>query len=148
MVAGRNAIKLLTIDDSRFIDIKLEHRFNAFQISLMDACWSHVDDSLLVSCASDGGLQKWKQTEHSFTLDSLLSIHNRTVNKINLHPSEAHYLLSGDQDGYIYLSDFRIKNNPSKTFRHDQNDIVTDIKFNPSNSYQFASASDSGCFFV
>ena len=56
------------------------------------------------------------------------------------------FTTSGDQDGQINLIDFRTNSNTQ--FRHDSEDKVTDLQFNPQIKHQFASGSESGHIFI
>ena len=118
-------------------------------------------ESLVVSCGSNGELHKLTVGESNISLDFTSKFHERTINKINFHPNEPHILISGGQDGIIKLIDFRCKASgaggeqsslsaPAAIFKHDSEDKVTDIQFNPSLSmnHQFASGSENGYAFT
>ncbi len=143
--------ELLTIGDEQFYsNFFLDRR--QINVRIMDIAWSHLDENLIVSCGSNGELNKLIVSESKLHLDSTFKFHDRTINKINFHPNEPNYLISGGQDGNIKLIDFRcrIDSSPIATFKHDSEDKVTDLQFNPSPSmkYHFASGSENGFTFV
>jgi len=122
-------------------------------VRIMDIAWSHLEENLIVSCCSNGELNKLILAEGKLHLDSTFKLfHERTINKVNFHPNEPNYLISGGQDGIIKLIDFRcrIDSNPIAMFKHDAEDKVTDLQFNPSPSmkYYLASGSENGFSFV
>jgi WD40 repeat protein len=119
----------------------------------MDIAWSHLDENLIVSCGSNGEINKLVLCEGKLQLDStFMKFHERTINKINFHPNDPNLLISGGQDGIIKLIDFRcrIDSNPIAKFKHDSEDKVTDLQFNPSPSMinYLASGSENGFTFV
>jgi WD40 repeat protein len=73
--------------------------------------------------------------------------HEKTINKIDFNPNEARQLITGCQDGSMKLIDTRVDwTSVLLTFKHDAEDKVTDLQFNPSPSMsnQFVSGAESG----
>jgi WD40 repeat protein len=91
-------------------------------------------------------------TESNIILEQSFKYHERAIKKIHFHPYDTNTLISGGQDGIIKLIDFRLRAELStvSVFKHDAEEKVTDLKFNPSSSmsYQFASGSENGNAFV
>lgn len=67
--------------------------------------------------------------------------HDRTTHTVNFHPTEAHFLLSGSQDGKIKLFDIRIDKSVA-TFLSTES--VRNLKISPHNYNTFASATENG----
>lgn len=83
----------------------------------------NTKDNILASAATNGTVVLWNLGKPSrakfgknnkcyhkkffiiylYCLDRTYKAHKRTVNKLEFHPREAHYLLSGDQEGLIKL---------------------------------------------
>ena len=109
-------------------------------------------ESLVVSCGSNGELNKLNINESNIILEQTFKFHERAIKKIHFHPFESNTLISGGQDGIVKLIDFRMRTESSAVsiFKHDAEEKVTDLKFNPSPSmsHQFASGSENGNAFV
>ena len=106
----------------------------------------------MVSCGSNGELNKLNVSESNLILEQTFKFHERAIKKIHFYPHESNMLISGGQDGIIKLIDFRLRTDLSaiSIFKHDAEEKVTDLKFNPSSSmsYQFARGSENGNAFV
>jgi WD40 repeat protein len=146
----------LTISDDKFISNGLygnAGRQGTF-LKIMDISWSRLDESLAVSCGSNGELQKLVVTPLELRVEVLANrYHEKTINKVSFHPNESKLLLTGCQDGSMKLIDFRVDPTSSAhqlIFKHDGEDKVTDLQFNPSPSMdkQFASGSETGSVYV
>ena len=68
--------------------------------------------------------------------------HARMVNKINFHPIEPWWLISGSQDGTMKLFDMRVEKS-GQTF-HSMTESVRDVQFNPHSYHQFCAVSENG----
>lgn len=156
--------ELLKIEEDRFTS-KCVHTFNpktgtgSFStfLNIKDLAWSPLDDSLAVSCGSNGELQRLNVMPAEIRVEAFSNrYHEKTINKVTFHPSEPKLLLTGCQDGTMKLIDLRIESNVMSmggqqqgnalVFRHDADEKVSDIQFNPSRSLdkQFASGSETG----
>ena len=129
IVAGKNQCELFDIEEHQFA---CKSHFNLNRnLCIMDICWSHLDENLVVSCASNCELYKFSITQTGdLALDSVFRSHERTINKIAFHPNEKHYLISGGQDGVIKLMDFRKNHDQTvNVFRQDPEDRVMELPF-------------------
>jgi hypothetical protein len=116
---------------------------------IRDLTWSRLDESLILSCGSNGELHKWKVTSNEFKPDfSIQTQQKHILNKVTCHPNDVNLVLSGGQDGVIELYDLRLKER-IRHFKHDAEEKVTDIQVCPvSGSSQFASGSDIGHVYI
>lgn len=66
------------------------------------------------------------------------------MNKVNFHPTDAHLLLTGSQDGTMILFDLR-RREAAMTF-YSSSESVRDVQFSPHQnmSFQFASVQENG----
>ena len=124
IVAGKNLCELYDIEESQFT-FKDRHSLNR-NLCIMDICWSHLEENLVVCCGSNCELYKFNVTPTGdIAFDSQFKFHERTINKINFHPNERNMFISGGQDGIIKLIDFRKNNDPQVAgFKHDPDDRV------------------------
>lgn len=116
VVAGRNIFKIFALEEEGFVE-RLNLRVGrkpSLNFSCADVMWHQADDSLLATAATNGAVVTWNllrpcrnKQEHLF------AEHKRTVNKVCFHPSEAHMLLSGSQDGFMKYFDLRKKESVS-----------------------------------
>ncbi|CAF0779751.1 unnamed protein product [Brachionus calyciflorus] len=150
ILAGRSEWELLNIDEDKFTS-KSNLNSNLFNMRITDVEWSRLDETLVASCGSNGGLQKLIVSPTDLRIEFRDShiFHERTINKIHFHPNERSLLFSGGQDGNIKLIDFR--SNPLSSaspivFHQHPDDKVTDLQINPSPSLsnQLVSGSESG----
>ena len=136
---------------SRLEGIKLALILLKFYFKFMSNSNLIIKESLVVSCGSNGELYKLIVSESEMLIEQQFKFHERAINKIDFHPHEPSILISGGQDGIIKLIDFRVRDsNVVSIFKHDAEDKVTDIQFNPTSSmsHQFASGSENGLAFV
>ncbi|CAM9369862.1 unnamed protein product [Chrysoparadoxa australica] len=70
--------------------------------------------------------------------------HQRAVNCVCWHPSEANLLLSGSMDNTIKLWDRRGRSYSCQTTFKPRRTAVRDVQFNPFNSHRFAVGFESG----
>jgi WD40 repeat protein len=124
--------KLLNIEEKQFAEkSSYQLGMRTTNVCIMDICWSGRNESLAVSCGSNGELHKLHVSPSDISLDYTIQFHERTINKVNFHPSEENLLISGGQDAIIKLIDFRCRTDhtPMASFKHDNDDIVTGNKF-------------------
>ena len=108
VVASSATFRIYHIEDDRFrerVNLRGSKAQN-LNSSCNDVCWNKHDPHILATAASNGAVVLWnlarpKKQEHVF------SKHERAVNKVTFHPTEANYLLSGSQDGSLTLFDCR-----------------------------------------
>jgi WD40 repeat protein len=106
-------------------------------------------ESVVIFCCTKGELHKLIMQQSEMTIDYAYKFHDKTINKIHIHSNQPNLLISGSQDGKVKLIDFHNKK-VIEEFKHDSDDKVTDVMFNPSQSmlHQFASGSENGSVYV
>lgn len=116
VVAGRSIFKIYAIEEEQFVE-KLNLRVGrkpSLNLSCADVVWHQMDENLLATAATNGVVVTWNLGRPSRNKqDQLFTEHKRTVNKVCFHPSEAHVLLSGSQDGFMKCFDLRKKDSVS-----------------------------------
>lgn len=116
VVAGRSIFKIYAIEEEQFVE-KLNLRVGrkpSLNLSCADVVWHQMDENLLATAATNGVVVTWNLGRPSRNKqDQLFTEHKRTVNKVCFHPSEAHVLLSGSQDGFMKCFDLRRKDSVS-----------------------------------
>lgn len=116
VVAGRSIFKIYAIEDEQFVE-KLNLRVGrkpSLNLSCADVVWHQMDENLLATAATNGVVVTWNLGRPSRNKqDQLFTEHKRTVNKVCFHPTEAHVLLSGSQDGFMKCFDLRRKDSVS-----------------------------------
>lgn len=116
VVAGRNIFKIFALEEEGFVE-RLNLRVGrkpSLNFSCADVMWHQADDSLLATAATNGAVVTWNLSRPCRNKqEHLFAEHKRTVNKVCFHPSEAHMLLSGSQDGFMKYFDLRKKESVS-----------------------------------
>ncbi len=97
IVAGRTQYELFNIDDNQF-SYKARYVLQGkAMLRLMDISWSRFDESLIVSCGSNGKLYKLIVNESELInptpSDEQIVFHESTINKIQFHPNEPNLLI-------------------------------------------------------
>uniref|UniRef100_A0A7N5KLS6 GATOR2 complex protein WDR24 n=1 Tax=Ailuropoda melanoleuca TaxID=9646 RepID=A0A7N5KLS6_AILME len=145
VVAGRSIFKIYAIEDEQFVE-KLNLRVGrkpSLNLSCADVVWHQMDENLLATAATNGVVVTWNLGRPSRNKqDQLFTEHKRTVNKVCFHPTEAHVLLSGSQDGFMKCFDLRRKDSVS-TFS-GQSESVRDVQFSIRDYFTFASTFENG----
>ncbi|XP_012587166.1 PREDICTED: WD repeat-containing protein 24 [Condylura cristata] len=145
VVAGRSIFKIYGIEEEQFVE-KLNLRVGrkpSLNLSCADVVWHQIDENLLATAATNGVVVTWNLGRPSRNKqDQLFTEHKRTVNKVCFHPSEAHVLLSGSQDGFMKCFDLRRKDSVS-TFS-GQSESVRDVQFSVRDYFTFASTFENG----
>uniref|UniRef100_T1KSN4 GATOR2 complex protein WDR24 n=1 Tax=Tetranychus urticae TaxID=32264 RepID=T1KSN4_TETUR len=146
VVAGRNVLKMFEIrdDTNSFVEkINLRVGKNQFNYNTNDIAWSHLDESLLATAATNGMIYIWNVERNARgKVENVFTDHRRTVNKICFHPGEGFLLLSGSQDGTMKLFDVR-KKEASATFP-SMSESVRDVQFSPFRNYNFTAVQENG----
>ncbi|XP_012515086.1 PREDICTED: WD repeat-containing protein 24 [Propithecus coquereli] len=145
VVAGRSIFKIYSIEEEQFVE-KLNLRVGrkpSLNLSCADVVWHQMDENLLATAATNGVVVTWNLGRPSRNKqDQLFTEHKRTVNKVCFHPTEAHVLLSGSQDGFMKCFDLRRKDSVS-TFS-GQSESVRDVQFSIRDYFTFASTFENG----
>ncbi|XP_076998407.1 GATOR2 complex protein WDR24 isoform X3 [Tamandua tetradactyla] len=145
VVAGRSIFKVYAIEEEQFVE-KLNLRVGrkpSLNLSCADVVWHQMDENLLATAATNGVVVTWNLGRPSRNKqDQLFTEHKRTVNKVCFHPTEAHMLLSGSQDGFMKCFDLRRKDSVS-TFS-GQSESVRDVQFSIRDYFTFASTFENG----
>ena len=81
--------------------------------SAKDVAWSHVDEHVLATAATNGCVVLWHveragQSVQRNRPSSSHQLHARAVSKVTFHPSAAHLLLSASLDACVKLLDYRV----------------------------------------
>ena len=130
VVAGRSIFKIYAIEDEQFVE-KLNLRVGrkpSLNLSCADVVWHQMDENLLATAATNGVVVTWNLGRPSRNKqDQLFTEHKRTVNKVCFHPTEAHVLLSGSQDGFMKCFDLRRKDSVS-TFSGEALEVVGQVE--------------------
>lgn len=145
VIAGRNIYKIFAIDENELVEkinLRVGKHMN-LNYSTGDVAWSHYDENILATAATNGSVVTWRLDKPSLSKqDTVFQDHRRTVNKVNFHPLEPHLLLSGSQDGTMKLFDLR-KKEVVFTF-HSNAESVRDVEFNPLQNPMFAAVQENG----
>lgn len=93
--------ELLHINDEKFIS-KGVYSYTANSrltyLNIKDIAWSQLDESLAVSCGSNGELQRLIVTPSEIKVEIVLNrYHEKTINKVAFHPNDPKLLLTGCQ---------------------------------------------------
>jgi len=149
VVAGRNMMKIYSIEEDEFVErVNLGGgKRGNYNLSCNDVVWSPIDDQLIATGATNGAVVLWNLgITGKSKQEKVFEDHKRTINKVNFHPTEAHCLITGSQDGTMRLFDLRTdlhRDNPTLVF-HSYADSVRDVQFNPHQYWQFAAVSENG----
>ncbi|XP_026880608.2 GATOR complex protein WDR24 isoform X1 [Electrophorus electricus] len=145
VVAGRNIFKIYAMEETGFVE-RLNLRVGrkpSLNFSCADVMWHQSDENLLATAATNGAVVTWNLSRPCRNKQELLfTEHKRTVNKVCFHPSEAHMLLSGSQDGFMKCFDLRKKESVS-TFS-GQSESVRDVQFSMKDYFTFAASFENG----
>jgi WD40 repeat protein len=146
-VAGRTVFKIFEILDDSFREkhnLRVGKNLN-LNFSCNDVAWNCMDEYVLATAATNGAVVTWNlQKQSRSKLEHVFNDHKRTVNKVCFHPSEAHLLLSGSQDGRMKLFDLRRREATSTFISNSES--VRDVQFAPSqySYFHFASVQETG----
>ncbi|GAU97749.1 hypothetical protein RvY_08990-2 [Ramazzottius varieornatus] len=143
VAAGRNLLRILNIEDNRFVEkenLRFPNKRSNWNCASSDIVWNHVDESILASATTTGAVCLWNLSTPG-NLVMTFSEQKRTVNRIAFHPSDASSLLSGSQDATIVLYDLRKQ---EKAMVYGCEEAVRDVRFNPHQNNQFAVCLENG----
>jgi WD40 repeat protein len=113
--------------------------------STNDVKWHPKVDNLVCTAAMNGAVVVWLiDNANSTRQDRIFNDHERTVNRVSWHPTEAALVLSGSQDGTMKLFDCRGKGCVASFLGKSSTVPVRDVQFSPFYTHNFVSAFDSG----
>ncbi|KAE8744591.1 hypothetical protein FOCC_FOCC008720 [Frankliniella occidentalis] len=146
VIAGRNVFKVFSIEEEGFSEscnLRVGKNLN-LNFSCNDVAWNTLEDSTLATAATNGAVVLWNLGKPSRSKQQHVFMdHKRTVNKVSFHPTEAHWLISGSQDGTMKCFDIRMRE-ATRTFMSNT-ESIRDVQFSPHNSLTaFAAVSENG----
>ncbi|XP_034247660.1 GATOR complex protein WDR24 [Thrips palmi] len=145
VIAGRNVFKVFTIEEEEFVEsynLRVGKNQN-LNFSCNDVAWNTLEDQTLATAATNGAVVLWNLDKPSRSKQQHVFLdHKRTVNKVSFHPTEAHWLISGSQDGTMKCFDIRMRD-ATKTFMSNT-ESIRDVQFSPQLLHAFAAVSENG----
>ncbi|XP_023322719.1 GATOR complex protein WDR24 [Eurytemora carolleeae] len=147
VVAGRNMMKIYSIEEEEFVEkINLGGgKKGNYNLNCNDVVWSPIDDQLIATGATNGAVVLWNLgITGKSKQEKVFEDHKRTINKVNFHPTEAHNLITGSQDGTLRLFDLRTDHSQPTLVFQSHAESVRDVQFNPHQYWQFAAVSENG----
>ena len=120
-----------------------------YAIDIADVAWARGDCGDYVAAATSSGKIILYDLGHAGLQAAQLHEHFRQVHKVTFNPHSGNYLLSGSQDGTVRLWDVRDARNQASTLQSKrkysgQSDGVRDVKWSPTDAFDFAFGTDSG----
>ncbi len=132
VVASSAVFKIFDILEENFVErlnLRSAKGVN-LNYSSNDVAWSKLDPSLMATAATNGAVVIWNiQKPSRSKQEQVFSEHKRAVNKVNFHPTDPSFLLSGSQDGTMKLFDLRNEFCAANFLSNTQS--VRDVKFCP-----------------
>lgn len=108
-----------------------------------DVAWSHLDNNLLASAATNGVVCIWDLTLFGRQKQKMVyQEHERTAHTVTFHNSDPNLLISGSQDGTIKCFDMRVEKAVHSYMSNSES--IRDVKFSPHNTNVFAAVSENG----
>ncbi|KAI9707944.1 MAG: SEA (Seh1-associated) complex subunit [Bogoriella megaspora] len=162
ILAGREILKTILVDGTKCVEefnllsaMRQYASHNSARtrpkdaLDIHDVKWSHGPyDSLIATAASSGRVVLYDLNRTGVEL-ARLHEHPRQVHKLAFNPHHGALLLSGSQDGTTKLWDVRDLRRdvgvcPSQYTHNGQADGVRDVKWSPTDGFEFAFGTDSG----
>ena len=169
VVAGRDILKIIHVTKDGCIE---EHNLRAAIIAYAsthesakgttsaghkdnlaanDVKWSHGSFSKKIAIAAANGQIVVYDVEKAGLDWARLHEHNRQVHTLGFNPYEGALMLSGSQDATVRLWDLRdhagdrgVMAMQSKTRFSGNSDVVRDLRWSPTNVFEFAIGTDGG----
>ena len=166
VIAGAKVFKTLRIDGSTITDdVDLRSIITSYasthdisaatadQLNIRAVKWSHSElDTTIITACGNGRITLYDLNRIGEGLEvARIQEHTRQVHKLAINPFKCNWLLSASQDGTVKLFDIRTpfqgRNGPtfksSQTFKCNA-DAVRDVKWSPTDGFEFACSTDSG----
>jgi hypothetical protein len=120
-----------------------------YQIDVADVAWAKRDFSNYIVAATSSGKIILYNLGIAGLQGTLLHEHSRQVHKVHFNPHFGNLLLSGSQDGTVRLWDLRAYKTPASTLHSKrkfsgQAGGVRDVKWSPTDGFDFAFGTDNG----
>ncbi|KAK4626368.1 hypothetical protein CLAFUW4_03974 [Fulvia fulva] len=120
-----------------------------YEIDIADVAWAKGDTGDFVAAATSSGKIIVYDLGHAGLQAAQLHEHYRQVHNVTFNPHRGSLLLSGSQDGTVRLWDIRDCRSQasavhSKRKYSGQSDGVRDVKWSPTEGFDFAFATDHG----
>jgi WD40 repeat protein len=120
-----------------------------YQIDVADVAWAKRDFSNYIVAATSSGKIILYNLGIAGLQGTLLHEHSRQVHKVHFNPHFGNLLLSGSQDGTVRLWDLRAYRTPASTLHSKrkfsgQAGGVRDVKWSPTDGFDFAFGTDNG----
>jgi len=145
VVAGRNMIRIFSIEDDKFVEktnLATTKRGTYHNLTCSDVVWCRNDEQLIATGLTNGAVVLWNLAITGRSKqERVYEDHKRTINKVCFHPTEAHYLIAGSSGGDMTLFDTR--STGPIVFQNNTNEAVRDVQFNPHSYWQFAAVSEN-----
>uniref|UniRef100_A0A336LK17 GATOR2 complex protein WDR24 n=1 Tax=Culicoides sonorensis TaxID=179676 RepID=A0A336LK17_CULSO len=144
-VAGRSLLKIFSVESDGFTEVcnMRGGKNQNLSYSSNDVAWSHIDDNLLATAATNGVVSVWdlsKFGRHKQT--QVYNEHERTAHSVTFHPTDPSILISGSQDGTIKCFDLRSERAAATYISNSES--IRDVKFHTHNPNMFAAVSENG----
>lgn len=166
VIAGSKVFKTLRIDGSTITDdfdlrsiissYASTHDISAAtadQLNIRAVKWSHSElDTTIITACGNGRITLYDLSRVGEGLEvARIQEHARQVHKLAINPFKCNWMLSASQDGTVKLFDIKTasqgRNGPtfksSQTFKCNA-DVVRDVKWSPTDGFEFACSTDSG----
>ena len=166
VIAGAKVFRTLRIDGSTITDdLDLRSIISSYasthdisaatadQLNIRAVKWSHGElDTTIITACGNGRIALYDLNRVGEGLEvARIQEHSRQVHKLAINPFKCNWLLSASQDGTVKLFDIRTpfqgRNGPtcksSQTFKCNS-DAVRDVKWSPTDGFEFACSTDSG----
>ncbi|TKA81213.1 hypothetical protein B0A49_01349 [Cryomyces minteri] len=162
VLAGREILKTVRVDGNNcaeHFNLRAAISNNAWHnetaarqrdtLNVHDVKWSNRNFSTHIATAATSGKVILYDVQKPSVEIARLHEHSRQVHKIAFNPHGGHLLLSASQDGTVRLWDLRALRREaimlsSRSTFSGGSDGVRDVKWSPTNSLEFAIATDSG----